>query len=386
MHEYRKVRCVIKRGGTSKGVFLHEADLPPDPGCRDRTILAIFGSPDRRQIDGLGGADPLTSKVAIIRKSTRDDADVDYTFGAVGIEAAIVDYRGNCGNLSAAVGPFAIDEGLVQPTGATTRVRIFNTNTGKILIADVRTDRGQTVYVGDSRIDGVPGTSAPIALDYSASAGSVTGKLLPTGSVVEEIAVTGVGSVRVSIIDAGNPMCFLRAEAIGLVGCEPPDDPAVLARLDLIEEIRAAAAVRIGMIDRADRARHVIPAVPMLTLVAPSCDYPSYADGRSIAKEDMSFVARQFYMQQMHKTFAGTGTVSTGAAARIQGTVVNEVMADSSARAGTVRIGHPSGVVPIEVEIAGAGSASILRKAAFNRTARRIMEGFVYVSRTAFGD
>lgn len=386
MQGYRKVRCVVQRGGTSKGVFVHEADLPADPGQRERTILAIFGSPDKRQIDGLGGADPLTSKVAIIRKSGRADADVDYTFGAVGIDAAIVDFRGNCGNLSSAVGPFAIDEGLVPATGSTTRVRIFNTNTEKILIAEVRTAGGQTLYVGDSRIDGVPGTSAPIALDYSASAGSVTGKLLPTGHVVDDVEVPGLGAVRMSIVDAGNPMCFLHAGAVGLSGIEPPDDPAVLARLDTIEAIRAAAAVRIGMIDRAERARQVIPAVPMLTLVARSHDYRSYVDGRAISHADTSFVARQFYMQQMHKTFAGTGTVSTGAAARIAGTVVNDVMADRPARAGTVRIGHPSGVVPIDVEIAGEGNAAVLRKAAFNRTARRIMEGFVYVPAALYAE
>lgn len=386
MQGYRKVRCVVQRGGTSKGVFLHEADLPGDPGQRERTILAIFGSPDKRQIDGLGGADPLTSKVAIIRKSERADADVDYTFGAVGIDDAIVDFRGNCGNLSSAVGPFAIDEGLMPATGSVTRVRIFNTNTEKILIAEVCTAQGQTLYVGESRIDGVPGTSAPIALDYSASAGSVTGKLLPTGHVVDEVEVPGLGPVRMSIVDAGNPMCFLHAEAVGLSGIEPPDDPAVLARLDMIESIRASAAVRIGMIDRAERARLVIPAVPMLTLVARSRDYRSYVDGKAISHADTSFVARQFYMQQMHKTFAGTGTVSTGAAARIAGTVVNEVMADRSARTGIVRIGHPSGVVPIDVEISGEGSEAVLRKAAFNRTARRIMEGFVYVPAALFAE
>lgn len=384
MNGFRKIRCVIQRGGTSKGVFLHEADLPADRQACERAILAIFGSPDRRQIDGLGGADPLTSKVAILKKSERPDADVDYTFGAVGIADAAVDFSANCGNISSGVGPFAIDEGLVPATDPLTLVRIFNTNTGKILFAYVRTERGEAVYTGDSRIDGVPGTSAPIALDYSATAGSVTGKLLPTGNVVDDIEVPMLGKVRVSIVDAANPMGFIRPEAVGLAGTEGPADPKVLAALDVIEAIRGAVAVRIGMVERVEQARTLIPSIPMLTMVTESTDYTSFTTGQPIARGETDFVARQFYMQEMHKTFAGTGTVSTGAAALIPGTLVHQVNARRSREHGNVRIGHPSGVIEIEVEVGRDAAGFVLRKAAFNRTARRIMEGFVYVPEELF--
>jgi 2-methylaconitate cis-trans-isomerase PrpF len=175
MHEFRKVRCVVQRGGTSKGVILRASDVPADRRALERIVLAIFGSPDRRQIDGLGGADPLTSKVAIVGPSQRPDADVDYTFGAVSIEEALVDFRGNCGNISAGVAAFAVDEGMVAATGPTTLVRIHNTNTGKLLRAFVPTRDGQSSYVGDCHIDGVPGTGAAMLVDYSATAGSVTG-------------------------------------------------------------------------------------------------------------------------------------------------------------------------------------------------------------------
>lgn len=384
MEGFRRVRCVIQRGGTSKGVFLHDRDLPADPASRERVILAIFGSPDKRQIDGLGGADPLTSKVAILKSSARDDADVDYTFGAVGIAEGMVDFRGNCGNISSGVGPFAIDEGLVKATDPMTVVRIFNTNTQKLLLAHVGTRNGQVVYAGDCRIDGVPGTSAPIALDYSATAGSATGKLLPTGRVIDEVVIPSLGKIRMSIVDAGNPMCFIRPDALGLSGTEGPADPQVLAALDAVELIRGTAAALIGMVGRPEDARSRIPSIPMLAFVSEAADYTSFT-GERIAKEDIDFVSRLFYMQEMHKTYAGTGTVATGAAAMIEGTLVNEVNTRRSLETKIVRIGHPSGVIEIDVEVAHKGGGFELRRAAFNRTSRRIMDGTVYVPESLFG-
>lgn len=194
MSEMLRVRCAILRGGTSKGIFLHENDLPRDRVLRDRMILAIFGSPDVRQIDGLGGADPLTSKLAIIGPSSRPDADVDYTFGQVSIKEPLIDYSGNCGNISAAVGPFAIDEGLVRAQEPVTYVRIHNTNTGKIIVAEVPVQNGKAKVTGDYQIDGVPGTGAKIMLDFAGTAGAATGRLLPTGRPIDvlDVPVTAV--------------------------------------------------------------------------------------------------------------------------------------------------------------------------------------------------
>ncbi len=384
MAEFRKIPIIIQRGGTSKGIYIHEKDLPKDQKLRDKVILAIFGSPDRRQIDGLGGADPLTSKVAIISPSERKDADVNYTFGAVDINEPIVDYKANCGNISSGVGPFAIDEGLVKAKGSETIVRIYNTNTKKIFKAYVSTYRGKTKYLGDYTIDGVPGTSSKILLDYSETAGAVTGKLLPTGNPTDAVSIPSIGTIEMSIVDAGNPLCFIRPEVLGFSGIEGPLDQKVIDSLDKIELIRGTAAKMIGLADDAAKARIKTPAIPMLVFVSKPAPYTSFTDGHRIESGEIDFVARLFYMQEMHKTYAGTGTVCTGAAAMIGGTLVNQVTSPKAKEAGLVRIGHPGGVIPIEVEVEKRADGFHLKKAAFGRTSRRIMEGFVYVPETFF--
>jgi 2-methylaconitate cis-trans-isomerase PrpF len=199
MKGFRKIPCVIQRGGTSKGVYLHEKDLPKDPNLRNKVILAIFGSPDIRQIDGLGGADPLTSKCAIIGPPERPDADINYTMAQVDITQPILDFKGNCGNISSGVGPFAIDEGLVSVKEPETVVRIYNTNTQKILKAFVQTSQGKSKYTGDYAIDGVPGTGSKILLDYSETEGAATGKLLPTGNPTDVISIPSIGKIEISI-------------------------------------------------------------------------------------------------------------------------------------------------------------------------------------------
>lgn len=384
MSEFRKIRVIIQRGGTSKGIYIHEKDLPKDQNLRDKVILAILGSPDRRQIDGLGGADPLTSKVAIISPSARKDADVDYTFGAVDINEPIVDYKANCGNISSGVGPFAIDEGLVKAKGSETIIRIYNTNTKKILKAYVPTDREKTKYLGDYPIDGVPGTGAKIVLDYSETAGAVTGKLLPTGNPTDVISISSIGTIEMSIVDAGNPLCFIKPEVLNFSGIEGPLDQKVIDSLDKIELIRGAAAKMIGLVDDETKARIKTVAIPMLVIVSEPAIYASFADGHQIEPEEIDFVARLFYMQEMHKTYAGTGTVCTGAAAMIEGTLVNRVTSSKAKQTKTVRIGHPGGVIPIEVEVEKKVDGFHLKKAAFGRTSRRIMEGFVYVPEGLF--
>jgi methylitaconate Delta-isomerase len=384
MDGFRRIPCVIQRGGTSKGIFLLEKDLPADCELRKKVILAIFGSPDRRQIDGLGGADPLTSKVAIISPSKRSDADVDYTFGAVDINEPIVDFGGNCGNISSGVGPFAIDEGIVEAQDRETIVRIFNTNTQKILKARVPTPNRKTQSLGDYTVDGVPGSGAKILLDYSAAEGSVTGKLLPTGNPVDVINVPSLGKIEMSIVDAGNPGCFIRPEVLNLSGTEGPHDHKILDSLGSIELIRGTAAKLIGLVTDARKARIEKPSVPFLAIVSEPKAYASFTGDSTIAADEIDFIIRPFYMQEMHKTVGGTMTVCAGAAAMIEGTLVNQVCSPSAKDTKTVRMGHACGTISIEAEVSKDARGFHLTKAAFGRTSRRIMEGFVYVPESLY--
>jgi methylitaconate Delta-isomerase len=384
MAAYRKIPCVIQRGGTSKGVYLHEKDLPKDPNLRNQIILAIFGSPDRRQIDGLGGADPLTSKCAIIGPAERPDADINYTMVQVGIADPVLDFKGNCGNISSGVGPFAIDEGLVPASEPETVVRIYNTNTRKILKAYVATENGKSKYTGDYAIDGVPGTGSKILLDYSATGGTINGKLLPTGKPVDVISVPSIGSFEISFVDAANPTCFVKPEVLDLSGIEGPLDQKILDSLEKIELIRGTAAKVLGFVDDPAEARIKSPTLPMLAFVGAPTDYTSFTDGSRVSADDIDFVSRLFFMQEMHKTYPGTGTVCTGAAALIEGTLVNRVCSPRASKEKVVRIGHPSGTISIEVDLINTKDGPELKLAAFGRTSRRIMEGFVYVPESLF--
>lgn len=379
MEEQRRIRTVILRAGTSKGIFLRENDLSSDPKEKDQEILAIFGSPDVRQINGLGGADPLTSKVAIIGPASREDADVDYTFGQVSFTDAMIDYSGNCGNISSGVGPFAVDEGLVRAVEPITRVRIHNTNTGKILVAEVPVKNGKAQVVGDYSIAGVPGTGAKIMLDFAGTAGAVTNKVLPTGKTVDVLDIDGIGKIEASIVDVANPMVFVRAKDLGLTGIETPAEiSADKKMLAILEQIRGKAATMIGMAKNPADALQNSPAFPMVAFVSEPQDYHDFTTGKKIAKEDVDLVSRLMFMQVMHKTYAGTGTTCTGAAAKIPGTLVHEVCRSQNS---LVRIGHPAGVINIEVEVECQGDEVKIKRAAFGRTARRIMDGYCYIVR-----
>lgn len=375
--EQKKTPVVIMRGGTSKGIYIKKEDLPENKQDRDELILKIFGSPDIRQINGLGGADPLTSKLAIIGPPSRSDADVDYTFGQVSYTDAKIDYSGNCGNISSGVGPFAIDEGYVKAEGPSAVVRVHNTNTGKILIENVEVINGKAKVTGNYKISGVPGTGSEIIIDFSDTAGSATGKLLPTGNVIDKISVTGYGNIEVSLVDAANPVVFLRAKDLGLTGIETPSQiDENKDMLNTLEEIRAKGAVLMGLIKDWKDAVKEIPAFPMVAFVSPAQDYVDFTSGKNISENDTDFVSRLMYMQIMHKTYAGTATTCTGAAARIEGTIVNEAMnAKGKGKNSVLRIGHPAGVITVDAIAHKSGDSWKLERAAISRTSRRIMQG-----------
>ena len=269
MFNQLRFRCTIMRGGTSKAVFLKGNELPSDPVLRDKVILAIFGSPDVRQIDGLGGSDITTSKVAVITPSSREDADIDYTFGQVQLKTAEVIWNANCGNISSAVGPYAIDEGMVKVTEPITTVRIHNTNTGKILVAEVEVEDGFAKVEGDFAIDGVPGTGSKIRLNFAGTSGASTGKLLPTGNPVDLLEVEGLGKIPVSIVDLANTVAFVEAESVGATGVEPaPDIRADKALCDRLEKVRQAAAVACGFIKPGEIALEKSPIRPIIAYVS----------------------------------------------------------------------------------------------------------------------
>lgn len=382
MHpEMEMLKCSIVRGGTSKGIFIMKNELPKDPAERDEVICAIYGSPDLRQIDGLGGADVLTSKLAIISPPSRPDADVDYTFGQVSFETKFVDYGGNCGNISAAVGPFVIDEGFVEAVEPVTTVRIHLTNSNNILVAEVPVKNGKACVEGDYSIDGVPGTGAKITLDWSDTAGAITGKLLPTGNAKDVISVDGK-DYEVSLVDAGNPLVFIHANSLGMSGTESPNE--IEANKDLmatIEKIRGRATVILGLVKTPEEAAIKSPYAPFFAIVSSPADYTSIS-GEKVNAEEVDIVSRLLFMLRMHKTYPVTGTVCTGAAVRIPGSVAWEVLRKEAKTRQSVNIGHPGGVISVEAEAEVISGEVKLKRIGVYRTARRIMDGYVYVRKT----
>ena len=383
MREQELYRCTIMRGGTSKAIFLKKNELPEEPVLRGKIILAIFGSPDIRQIDGLGGSDITTSKVAIIGPPTRDGADIDYNFGQVQLKSAEVVWNANCGNISSAVGPYAIDEGMVKVMEPYTVVRINNINTNKILIAKVEVNNGCAVVDGDFALDGVPGTGSKIELDFKNTFGSATGKLLPTGNAVDTLDVDGVGQVPVSIVDIANSVCYVNAESIGAKGTEStPDiltDPELMGKL---EAVRSSAAVKCGFIKPGENAIKLSPIRPAISFVSPAVDYTDYASGKKIKKEDVDFLARILWNQMPTDTFPTTATICITVAALIQGTLVNQVYSPHAKESGFVQFGHARGINKVEVAVSNTPAGPVVEKAIFLRTARRIMDGYVYVKKS----
>ena len=367
----RKIPAVYMRGGTSRCLVFHERDLPAPGPARDALLLSALGSPDPngRQLDGLGGGISSLSKACIIGPSTRPDADVDYTFAQVEVRKALVDYAGNCGNCSSSVGPFAIDEGLVAAHDGETIVRIHNTNTRKLIVAHVPVANGEAAVAGDFELAGVAGRGARIALDFVDPGGAGTGHLLPTGRARDVVA-----GLEVSCVDATNPVVYVRARDLGLTGTETPQavdaDHELSARL---EKLRVEAGARMGLAESA--------AVPKIALVAPAAAYAAL-DGTRYAAGAFDVLGRAISMGNCHRAFPLTVAMCLAVAAHIPGTVVHECLPDIGAgviRSPDVRLGHPSGVLPIAARVDTAGGQPRAETVTVYRTARRLMEGFVRV-------
>jgi methylitaconate Delta-isomerase len=368
MDEMVRIPTVIYRGGTSKGIFFKSNDLPDDPAARDRLVCAIFGSPDNRQIDGLGGADLLTSKVAIVGPSSREDADVDYTFGQVPVDDTAIYWEATCGNISSAVGPYAIDEGLVKAVAPFTTVKIHMTNNGRIIYARVPVENGRPKIAGDLSIDGVPGTGAAIELNWADSAGANTGSVLPTGNPRDTIDVDGVGPITVSIVDVGNPGIFVRAADMGLTGTETPDE--LDADAELIEKSEAISRTVMNKIDN----------IALLTYVAPPSGYTNTMTGNEVRPNEMDFSVRMIFLAKTHKTYAVSQVNCCGTAAMIPETVVNEVAGPGIRTRNRVRMGHPAGIAALEgIEVEEENGDIRVKKLIVYRTARRLMEGYSFV-------
>lgn len=370
--------AVFMRGGTSRAVMFHAKDLP-ERGAWDSIFLAAMGSPDPngRQLNGMGGGISSLSKVCILAPSARADADIDYTFAQVQIREAVVDYRGNCGNMSSAVGPFAVDEGIVRPTGDTAVVRIFNTNTGKIIRSTFPLVDRRAATDGDLAIPGVAGTGAPVRLDFLAPGGSATDGLLPTGRVRDWLEIPGMGSIEVSMVDAARPCVFVRARDIGLTGNELPEsldtNTSVLAKL---ESIRQAAAVAMGLantLDEASKGR----GIPAVGFVAPPMD-AAILSGETVRAHQVDLTARFISNGQPHRALPVTSSLCTAVAARVTGTLVAEAVGRKPD--GSIRIGMPSGILTVGADVTCDTSGSwTAHSGAFYRTARRLFDGRIYV-------
>ena len=380
-----RIPATYMRGGTSKGVFFTLSDLPTAaqvPGeARDKLLLRVIGSPDpyEKQIDGMGGATSSTSKTVIISKSDSPDHDVDYLFGQVSIDKPFVDWSGNCGNLSAAVGPYAIANGLVDPAkvprNGIAEVRIWQANIQKTIVAQVPMAEGEVQETGDFELDGVtfPAAEIPVAFIDPADG---EGAIFPTGNVVDDLEVPGVGVLKATLINAGIPTVFVNAEALGYTGCELQEAINGDAKaLEMFETIRAHGAVRMGLISHVEEAasrQHT----PKVAFVAPAASYMA-SSGKAVNAEDIDLVVRALSMGKLHHAMMGTAAVAIGAAAAIQGTLVN--LAAGGIEREAVTFGHPSGSLRVGAKASLVDGRWQIDQAVMSRSARVLMEGRVRV-------
>ena len=389
-----KIPATYMRGGTSKGVFFRLQDLPEkaqQPGAaRDALLLRVIGSPDPygKQIDGMGGATSSTSKTVILSKSSKPDHDVDYLFGQVSIDKAFVDWSGNCGNLSAAVGPFAISNGLIDPNrvpkNGVATVRIWQVNIGKTIIAHVPITNGAVQETGGFELDGVTFPAAEVQLQFmdpAAEEEGAGGSMFPTGNLVDDLDVPGVGTLKATMINAGIPTIFVNADAIGYKGTELQDAiNGDVKALTMFETIRAYGAVRMGLIEHIEEAakrQHT----PKIAFVAPPTEYVS-SSGKKVQSADVDLLVRALSMGKLHHAMMGTAAVAIGTAAAIPGTLVSLAAGGRAHEA--VRFGHPSGTLRVGAEAKQSDGEWVVTKAIMSRSARVLMEGCVRVPEDSF--
>ena len=372
------IKATYYRGGTSKGVFFQKKDLPTsDQNKLNELFLKVIGSPDtnQRQLNGMGGGVSSVSKCVIISPSERDDADIDYNFIQIAIDKPIAEWNNNCGNLSGAVGPYAVQEGIIKPKEGENLVRIYQVNTDKIIHSTFQVKDGKPLIEGDYSIAGVHGSGSKVRLDYIEPGGSGTGKLLPTGNVIDEIEIKDYGKIKVSIVDAATPLVYLLAEDIGLNGTETPDElDAKTDKMNLIQKIRRKSAHIIGLSNSENEAPMNTPRIGIVT--SPK-DYVSL-DKTKISSDDQDITTRMFSMEKTHKAIMGTAGVNIGVAAAIDGTIPNKVKRKNSDPL-ELRAGNPSGIMTAGAIIENKNGKPFAKSAIFFRTFRPLMRGEVLV-------
>ena len=371
-----QVQSTLMRGGTSKGIIVRTINLPSQPKERDRVVLRLFGSPDQNQVDGLGGGTSLTSKLALIGPPSHPGAHIDYTFGQVSLEKEEIDYTPTCGNMATAVGLFAAEEGYVELTEPITCVNIYNTNINKMIVAEIPVANGHIQYDGDFAIDGVPGASSKIMLNFLDSGGTFTGKTLPTGNPVDIIALEDGRAFPVSVIDCANIVIFVAASSLGLVGNELKGEiDSNDSLLKTLEQIRVEVGFSLGVIKDKALATPATNAIPKIAVISPPSEYRTITN-RLLNADSIDIVARYFSMGVLHRAFAVSGAIALATAAKIPGTLASRI---APSTVGELRIGHPSGTIFVDADVAKQGDQWLVSRAAVGRTARRLMDGYAYV-------
>ena len=379
MHQL-KIPAVFMRGGTSNAIVFKEHDLPQDRSLWPEIFLAAHGSPDPfgRQLNGMGGGISSLSKICVIGPPSREDADVDYTFAQVGVRNQTVSFNGNCGNMSAAMGPFSVDEGFVQADGNKAKIRIHNTNTQKIIISQFDMDNGLAGVDGDYVMPGVADAGNKVRLDFLEPGGAGTGKLLPSGNAIDILDIPGLGRVEASIVDAANPTVYVDASAVGLVGTElPADIDAMTEVMDKLEAIRRYSGVLVGLADSVEEMA-TKPTAISPGIVAAAQDSPILT-GEVIKEADGDLVCRIVSSGNVHRALPGTRSICTAVASRIEGTVVHRVARPGDDPTADIRIIQPSGVIVLAADVVEKDGGIFARSATIYRTQRRMFEGYVYV-------
>ena len=377
--QQRKIPAVFMRGGTSKALMFHRRDLPSDTSLWPELFVAALGANDPygRQLDGMGGGISSLSKVCVVSPSEKPGADIDYSFFQLNPTTDLVDLSASCGNMSAAVGPFAVDEGLVSSVGTEARVRIFSTNTTRMIHSSFSVDQGEAVVDGKMSLPGVAGLGSPVRLEFKNPGGGATGHLLPTGKPIDEIRLPGGTSIKASMADAGNPCVFVQARDLGLTGTEMPDDiqrnPQILESL---EAVRCQASVLMGIARDIGEASR-IPGIPKIAFLSPAQDMTTLA-GETVSAAECDILVRMISLGQTHRAIPVTGALCVAVAARVDGSLVSR-MFDTTRCGSELRLSQPSGVTNVDARLEQREGTWYAASGTIYRTARRLMDGYVYV-------